>query len=67
MDKEFSIQKKADEFLQIFRKGEEFTKNLLKENERLRYRIAELEEVVAQSSNEARITNYEDRVRMLEN
>lgn len=45
MDREESeIKKKADEFLQVFRKGEEFTQDLLKENERLRYKILKLEE-----------------------
>jgi len=46
MDKkgDSEIEKKANEFLQIFRKGEEFTQELLKENERLRYRMLELEE-----------------------
>ena len=35
MDKgDSEIEKKADEFLQIFKKGEEFTQELLKENER---------------------------------
>jgi len=41
---ESEIEKKADEFLQIFRKGEEFTQELLKENERLRYTLLQLEE-----------------------
>ena len=36
--------KKTREFLDVFRKGEEFTQELLKENERLRYRIVQLEE-----------------------
>src|SRR5512138_1239127 len=31
------------EFLQIFKRGAEFTEELMKENERLRYRTAELE------------------------
>ncbi len=66
-DKEPGILKKTDEFLQIFRKGEEFTRDLLKENEHLRFRIAELEEALAQDSNAARIRNYEDHIRMLEN
>lgn len=34
---------RAEEFLQAFRKGAEFTQELLKENERLRYKVAELE------------------------
>jgi len=66
MDKESNITKKADEFLQIFKKGEEFTKDLLKENERLRFRIAQLEETVEQSHNEERIELYEERIKMLE-
>ncbi|GBE36721.1 GAF domain protein [bacterium BMS3Bbin07] len=65
-DKEPGILKKADEFLQIFKKGEEFTRDLLKENEHLRFRIAELEEAHAQDSNAAKIRNYEDHIRMLE-
>ncbi len=42
--KENDIAKKAEDFLRIFRKGEEFTQELLKENERLRYKIIKLEE-----------------------
>jgi transcriptional regulator with GAF, ATPase, and Fis domain len=34
---------RAEEFLQVFKKGAEFTQDLLKENERLRYRILQLE------------------------
>jgi len=47
MDKSESgpeLFKKTREFLDIFRKGEEFTQDLLKENERLRYKIVQLEE-----------------------
>jgi transcriptional regulator with GAF, ATPase, and Fis domain len=35
---------RADDFLQLFKKGAEFTQDLLKENERLRFRIVKLEE-----------------------
>lgn len=35
---------RAEEFLQVFKKGAEFTQDLMRENERLRYRILELEE-----------------------
>lgn len=38
--------KRAEELLKTFKKGAEFTKELLKENERLRYRIAQLEQEV---------------------
>lgn len=41
---EKGMQVKADEFLQMFKKGAEFTQDLLKENERLRYRILQMEE-----------------------
>lgn len=40
--------KRAEEFLQIFKKGAEFTQSLLKENERLRYQVLKLKEPTAQ-------------------
>jgi hypothetical protein len=40
---------RADEFLNLFRKGAEFTQELLRENERLRYKIVQLEEELASS------------------
>ena len=44
MEKEAgAINKKVEEFLLVFRKGEEFTQELLQENERLRYRVVQLE------------------------
>jgi transcriptional regulator with GAF, ATPase, and Fis domain len=43
-DEEKSCLSRADEFLQMFKKGAEFTQDLLKENERLRFRIVKLEE-----------------------
>ena len=48
-DDEKETVKKADEFLQVFKKGAEFTQDLLKENERLRYRIIKLEEALKES------------------
>jgi transcriptional regulator with GAF, ATPase, and Fis domain len=66
MEKESGISKKADEFLQIFKRGEEFTKDLIKENERLRFRIAQLEESIEKTGNEERIRLYEERIRLLE-
>ena len=45
-DKEGTLLHKGEEFLQIFKKGAEFTQELLKENERLRFRNASLEEEV---------------------
>lgn len=66
MEKDSGISKKADEFLQIFKRGEEFTKDLIKENERLRFRIAQLEGSAETSKNEERIRLYEDRIKILE-
>lgn len=66
MEKDFNIAKKAEEFLQLFKKGEEFTSELLKENERLRFKIAQLEEAVKKSGSEERTRLYEDRIKMLE-
>ena len=36
-------EERAEKFLELFNKGKEFTEELLKENQRLRYRIAALE------------------------
>uniref|UniRef100_A0A831U006 GAF domain-containing protein n=1 Tax=Geobacter metallireducens TaxID=28232 RepID=A0A831U006_GEOME len=41
---EKGVHGRADEFLQLFKKGAEFTQDLLRENERLRYRVLQLEE-----------------------
>jgi transcriptional regulator with GAF, ATPase, and Fis domain len=40
---EKGVHGRAEEFLQIFKKGAEFTHELMKENERLRFRLLELE------------------------
>jgi len=66
VEKETGFLNKAEEFLQMFKKGEEFTKDILKENERLRYRIAQLEESMERSGDEARTKLYEDRIALLE-
>jgi transcriptional regulator with GAF, ATPase, and Fis domain len=39
-----SLLARGEEFLQVFKKGAEFTQELLRENERLRYKIVQLEE-----------------------
>jgi len=69
MDKESaSISKKVEEFLQVFKKGEEFTHELLKENEKLRYRVAQFEEVSKFSDRDGtyKIHSLEDRIKFLE-
>ncbi|MBI1865943.1 MAG: GAF domain-containing protein [Nitrospirae bacterium] len=62
------LQRKAEEFLQIFRKGEEFTQELLKENERLRFRVAQLEEgdLASRRTDELTVKNLRERIALLE-
>jgi hypothetical protein len=62
------ITKKVEEFLQVFKKGEEFTQELLKENEKLRYRVAQFEETSKLSGREGdyKLHSMEERIRMLE-
>jgi len=50
IDEESGYRGKAEEFLQVFKKGAEFTQDILRENERLRYRVLELENALAASS-----------------
>ncbi|MDH4230613.1 MAG: GAF domain-containing protein [Nitrospirota bacterium] len=66
MEKDVSYLSKAEEFIQMFKKGEEFTKELLKENEKLRYRIVELEGSIEKSVDNARTKLYENRIKLLE-
>jgi len=66
VDKELGYQNKAEEFIQMFKKGEEFTKEILKENEKLRFRIAQLEDSAERSGDEARTKLYEERIKLLE-
>jgi transcriptional regulator with GAF, ATPase, and Fis domain len=44
MEREGDLSRKAEEFMGVFKKGMQFTQELLKENERLRYKIVKLEE-----------------------
>jgi transcriptional regulator with GAF, ATPase, and Fis domain len=69
MEKEpAGISKKVEEFLQVFKKGEEFTQELLKENEKLRYRVAQLEEVTKFSGREGdfKLHTLEEKITFLE-
>ena len=47
IEEESGYRGKAEEFLQAFKKGAEFTHELMRENERLRYRVLELENSMA--------------------
>lgn len=69
MDRESgSISKKVEDFLQIFKKGEEFTQELLRENEKLRYRVAQLEELTKFTDKEGnfKVHSLEERIKFLE-
>ncbi|MDD5224948.1 MAG: GAF domain-containing protein [bacterium] len=43
-EEESKVSQRAQEFLQVFKKGAEFTQELLRINEKLRYRVVRLEE-----------------------
>jgi nitrate/nitrite-specific signal transduction histidine kinase len=57
--------KKGQDFFQIFTKAKEFTEELLKENERLRFKIARLESG-APASGDEQVTELQHRVHDLE-
>jgi transcriptional regulator with GAF, ATPase, and Fis domain len=63
-----TISKRVEEFLQIFRKGEKFTHELLKENETLRYKIVQLEGRTrfTDRSSSTQLNSLEERIRLLE-
>ena len=55
MSHDDDLQRKADEFMALFRKGADFTKELLRDNERLRRQLVTVEDrqnVAAQSDSE---------------
>ena len=64
------VHGRAEEFLQIFKKGAEFTQELMKENERLRFRILQLEESPRESNRdeeaEKEIGKLQKRIKELE-
>ncbi len=61
-----SAEQRGEEFMQAFKKGAEFTQELLKENERLRFRTIELEESVRAGGGVADSSVLEEKVRKLE-
>jgi transcriptional regulator with GAF, ATPase, and Fis domain len=56
-DDEKGVSYNAEEFLQLFKKGAEFTQDLLKENERLRFRILQMEESFPDKEEETIVTD----------
>lgn len=66
-ERDEKIANKAEEFLQIFKKGADFTQDLLKENERLRFRLVELEDVLKNSSqDEPGVDSQQMRLKIVE-
>src|SRR5262247_470684 len=58
--------KKGQDFLQIVAKAKEFTEELLKENERLRFKVASLEAGGAKGGSEGRMLELQNRLHELE-
>jgi putative methionine-R-sulfoxide reductase with GAF domain len=58
--------KKGQDFLQIVTKAKEFTEELLKENERLRFKLASVKAADAPSASEDRVRELSQRTRELE-
>ncbi len=56
-DEEKGVSYNAEEFLQLFKKGAEFTQELLKENERLRFRILQVEDSLHTMDHETIVTD----------
>jgi len=60
------LSKRVEDFLNVFKKGEEFTQELLKENEALRFRIAQRESISRPSGQNGKQSALEQRLQMLE-
>lgn len=65
-DETTGATQRAEEFLQVFKRGAEFTQDLLKENERLRYQVLKLEQVAGNGSQGADFIQLKDRINVLE-
>jgi len=59
-------QSKSNEFFQMFSKAKEFTEELMKENERLRFKVARLETSSSTGSPDDRVKELNERIRDLE-
>lgn len=62
------MSKKVDDFLHVFRKGEEFTQELLNENEKLRFHLAKLEKLPKSSltRDDGKSHPFDERIKFLE-
>jgi transcriptional regulator with GAF, ATPase, and Fis domain len=60
-----SEESKAEKFLEIFNKGKEFTEELLRENQRLRYRLASMETEAAAGVSSDEVRRMRDQITQL--
>lgn len=60
------VEQRAEEFLQVFKKGAEFTRGLLKENERLRYRVLEVEQKLSTDTPLSELANLKESLSRVE-
>ncbi len=63
IEEDKTVSSRAEEFLQVFKKGAEFTQELLKENERLRFQVIELQERPRGGPESPPATNENSRLR----
>lgn len=61
-----SVHSRAEEFLQVFKKGAEFTQGLLKENERLRFRLLELEQSQRAETSTVELQLLKEKLQLVE-
>jgi transcriptional regulator with GAF, ATPase, and Fis domain len=61
-EEEKGVSGRAEEFLQVFKKGAEFTQELMRENERLRYRVLDLEEAQRVGSCQSTVSDESQRL-----
>lgn len=66
MDKKKSVFNKSQEFLEIFNSGKQFIEEILKENERLRFRILQLEEQLDRPEKDDLIEQLQKKAARLE-
>jgi len=66
MDKKKSVFNKSQEFLEIFNSGKQFLEEILKENERLRFRILNLEEKLDRPETDDLIEQLQKKASRLE-
>jgi transcriptional regulator with GAF, ATPase, and Fis domain len=60
-----SEESKSEKFLEIFTKGKEFTEELLRENQRLRYRVASLETEATGGASSEEVRRLRDQITQL--